>query len=190
MYVGVDIGLKGAIVALAVDGSLAGQYMMPVVGTYSAPRRVDRVAVKALVASLAAARPRVAIEAPQQRRIHCERCGIRQGFDLASIKMQSHAEIWRTAFWGHTRSWDEVQPRSWRAILKGYMRSPRPHRAEWKAAAISYSKILYPALDLTPGKIRVPHDGIAEAALIATWLRSKALGEGIYSVASNATGNK
>ena len=53
-----------------------------------------------------------------------------------------------------------VSPQKWkRAVLAGTDRD--------KAAAIRFVQENYPAIDLTPGRCRVPQDGIADAVCIA-----------------------
>ena len=184
VYVGIDIGLKGAVVVLSNKGEVLKQLTTPVIGSVSRPKRHDRLAVKELCGELSAYAPvHVAIDQPQSRRIYCERCGMRQGFDLTSIRMQSYAEIWRTAFAGQCASLEEVHPNSWRVVLKNMVgvSTGAPKRRAWKAAAIKYAKALYPDLNLRPGRMRTDHDGIAEAALIAPYLRSRILCGGVYA---------
>ena len=184
LFVGVDIGLKGAIVALDGSGQIVEQITTPVVGSISKPMRHDRAGVKRFCEGLLSRGPvHVCIEAPQSRRIYCVRCGMRQGFDLTSIKMQSYAEIWRMGFAGISTTFEEVHANSWRVVLKGAveLKEHAPKRAQLKKAAIVHARRLYPALNLRPGKMRTDHDGIAEAALIATYCRSKIMCRGPYA---------
>lgn len=53
-------------------------------------------------------------------------------------------------------------PQRWQAVLKD-----RP--GDGKARAISLVSHLLPGLDLTPGRRRVPHDGLADAGAMAVW---------------------
>lgn len=57
-----------------------------------------------------------------------------------------------------------VTPQAWKkTVLAGTTKD--------KDAAISFVRRAYPSVDLTPGKKRVPHDGIADAVCIAEYGR-------------------
>lgn len=57
-----------------------------------------------------------------------------------------------------------VTPQAWKkVVLSG--------TAKDKDAAISFVRRAYPSVDMTPGKKRVPHDGIADAVCIAEYGR-------------------
>jgi crossover junction endodeoxyribonuclease RuvC len=74
--------------------------------------------------------------------------------------------------WGHLHA---VASLVWRGIP---IWTPTPQRwqtiladvsGEGKARAIAFASQRLPGLDLTPGRRRRPHDGIADAACIALW---------------------
>ncbi|MFJ5538565.1 RuvC family protein [Vreelandella titanicae] len=57
-----------------------------------------------------------------------------------------------------------VTPQAWKkVVLAGTTKD--------KDAAVSFVRRAYPGVDLTPGKKRVPHDGIADAVCIAEFGR-------------------
>ena len=57
-----------------------------------------------------------------------------------------------------------VTPQAWKkVVLAG--------TAKDKDAAINFVRRAYPAIDLTPGRKRVPHDGMADAVCIAEYGR-------------------
>ena len=57
-----------------------------------------------------------------------------------------------------------VTPQAWkRAVLAGTSRD--------KLAAIGYVHQMYPGIDLTPGRKRTPHDGMADAVCLAEYGR-------------------
>jgi crossover junction endodeoxyribonuclease RuvC len=57
-----------------------------------------------------------------------------------------------------------VTPQAWKGlVLAGTARD--------KEAAIQFVRRAYPQIDLTPGRIRTPHDGMADAVCLAEWGR-------------------
>ena len=57
-----------------------------------------------------------------------------------------------------------VTPQAWKSlVLAGTARD--------KEAAIQFVRRAYPQIDLTPGRIRTPHDGMADAVCLAEWGR-------------------
>lgn len=62
-----------------------------------------------------------------------------------------------------------VTPQAWKKrVLAGTTKD--------KDAAISFVRRAYPTIDLTPGKKRTPHDGIADAVCLAEWGRQELAG--------------
>jgi crossover junction endodeoxyribonuclease RuvC len=58
--------------------------------------------------------------------------------------------------------YETVKPQTWKAdVLKGTTKD--------KEAAIEYVARKYPQVDMTPGKMRKPHDGIADSVCIAEY---------------------
>lgn len=63
-----------------------------------------------------------------------------------------------------------IAPQTWKKlILYGTLKD--------KDAAVEYVQLLYPEVDLLPGKKRKPHDGMADAVCIAEWGSRIAAGE-------------
>lgn len=62
-----------------------------------------------------------------------------------------------------------VRPTEWKkVVLAGTARD--------KGAAIDHVRHAYPHVDLTPGRLRTPHDGMADAVCIAEWLVGRLVG--------------
>lgn len=78
----------------------------------------------------------------------------------------------------------EVVPRTWQANL-GVSRAPGEEST--KPSALRICNEIWPGADLTPGRLRVPHDGIVDALLIAEYGRRMELekdGGDIYAQCS------
>jgi len=163
-YVGVDPGLSGAIVALAAAEQhhtlrVADSTMMPVIDIGSARRRRRReLDVTAIVAWLQAlGRPDdmlVAVEAqqamPKQGVASTFRTGMGYGMLRGALLACAIPHVVVTAaMWPKT-------------ILRGCP-------GAGKGRAIAYVQARFPALDLTPGRRRKPHDGLADAACLAVY---------------------
>ncbi len=155
--VGIDPGLKGGLVLLAPD-RCAGRLM---------PLRPDGKEVDgaAVMAWLFVAEPDLVV---------IERLGARAVTDQGGKAIRSSGAEFRFATgygillgvlqacaYPHRR----VSPQAWkRRVLAG---------SDWsKAAAIAHVQRTLPDLDLTPGRCRVPQDGLADAACLALYGRA------------------
>ena len=162
IFVGIDPGLDGALVALREDGSLHSQASMPTTPGASKGRVVD---VRALARHLLAlpAPVVVAVEAMAGR---------------PPGKMGGGSALTIGANWGrivgmldslavshgHSIAYEIVQPQRWQ-------REVCPGTGDPKGRAVSAALRLCPGLNLTPGKRTKPHDGLADAWCIAEWCR-------------------
>ncbi len=61
-------------------------------------------------------------------------------------------------------------PQQWKRSLSLPKRSAK-ERDQGKVDAVELVRCLFPDMDLTPGKRTTPHDGLADAVLIAEYAR-------------------
>ena len=162
IFVGIDPGLDGAVVALREDGSLRFQAVMPTTPGASKGRAVD---VRALTWIL--------LETPAPVVVAVEAMAGRP-----PGKMGGGSALTIGANWGrivgmldsltvaraHAVRYEIVQPRRWQSVVC-------PGTGEPKGRAIAAARRLCPDLDLTPGRRTKPHDGLADAYCIAEWCR-------------------
>ena len=64
----------------------------------------------------------------------------------------------------------EPTPHAWKKAL-GLPKRSGKERKQGKEDAVVLATQLFPGINLTPGKKRVPHDGMADAVLIAEYAR-------------------
>ena len=146
MIIGIDPGLKGGIAFLSAKG--AGASVMPVAG-----KEIDG---RALAAALDLSRPDVVIiekvaSRPGQGVASMFRFG--QGYGVIIGVCEALGIPYRL-----------VTPQAWKkTVLAG--------TAKDKDAAISFVRRAYPDIDLSPGRLRVPHDGMADAVCLAEFGR-------------------
>jgi hypothetical protein len=168
IHIGIDLGLRGALVGLDDTGRLVFAAVTPAVGPPSRPDDYDLPALLELVARWAPLVVSVTSEAPAVVRVPR-----RGGVIVAPTATQALSEswgVWRTALAAHgiTRI-ETVAARTWQAeTLRGLP-------AGTKAASCAYARARWADLDLRPGACRVDHDGLADAACIADWGRVRAL---------------
>lgn len=155
--VGIDPGARGAIVALGPDS--ARGWRIPV-RKIRGKTRLDACALSEILRSCGS--PRVVVEAPSVRPgegalgamgIGLMHGGIRAVLDVLGLP------------------WREVVPSAWRP---GVGLPKEPDRRQRKDDSILLCERLLPDLDLVYSGCRTPHDGTAEAALMAIWGRSQA----------------
>lgn len=146
MIVGIDPGLEGGI-AIVGDAEVSA-IPLPIIG-----KEVD---VAALVHALNRANPDVVVieklgVRPKQSAQSGATSGTNYGVLLGVVQALGYPlRI--------------IRPQEWKGVvLKGTKKD--------KDAAINHVRRAYPALDLTPGRKRVPHDGMADAVCIAEYGR-------------------
>jgi crossover junction endodeoxyribonuclease RuvC len=144
---GIDPGLAGGLALLSREE----QWAIPL------PHRGKEVDVRALVDAL-----------PPPLEVACvmvERLGVRPGQSVQSGVTQgtNHGRI-TGALEVMGYSVRLVRPQDWKAkVLKGTKKD--------KADAIAFVQRAYPAVNLIPGKCKVPQDGLADAMCIAECAR-------------------
>ena len=147
MIVGIDPGQTGGIAGIQPTGGCVAR-PMPVTG-----KDIDGHAIAAELRALA---PEVVIlekvhAMPKQGVSSTFKFGM--GFGLVIGVCEALGIPYRL-----------VTPQSWKkVVLAG--------TAKDKDAAISFVRRAYPAVDLTPGRKRVPHDGMADAVCLAEYGR-------------------
>ncbi|ASK18406.1 Holliday junction endonuclease [Halomonas sp. N3-2A] len=147
MIIGIDPGLSGAIAVIRPDGDSRAS-VMPVVG-----KEID---VKALMAFIHLVEPTMVV---------IEKLGVRPGQSAQSgVTSGTNYGVLLGVIQALGYPLRITRPQEWKAkVLKGTKKD--------KDAAINHVRRAYPGVDLTPGKKRVPHDGIADAVCIAEFGR-------------------
>ena len=155
LFVGIDPGKKGGVVVLARGGGSELQlidcfraeadYVLE--GEYRA-KAMREVLHKHSVDAL------VALERQQPM----PKEGVRSVFSIGR-----GFGLWEGLVHGLGLPLYVVRPREWQVVLHGLP-------GEGKARAILAVEQRLPQLELLPGKLRKPHEGLADAACIAMWL--------------------
>lgn len=158
MFMGVDNGLDGAVVVLNEHRKVVHAERMP---TFGDRRQLDR---RRLLAELRAfsgcvAWLEYAQAMPRQGAVSAFRYGTSYGATAMALDAVGI-------------SFEVVKPQAWQRAVgihlpNGWGGSKVRRRAELKRRAIAHCRRALPALDLMPGRLRNPHDGIADAACMA-----------------------
>lgn len=165
IYIGIDNGLDGALVALDARGRLVSATVMPTVkvSAKSARRALRPVAIQTWLNEhcwgLDVAR--VALEAAQPFPRDGKASAFKTGYGFGLIEGMLLGVARYTI----------VRPKEWQRItLKGIP-------GDGKQRAILRAEQAVPELDLMPGKKRKPHDGLADACCLALYARWADRGE-------------
>lgn len=171
IILGVDPGLSGAVAAVTRDGCALWACPLPCV--VHPPRRKGGRSLRlldaaALARTLTLERGRVALAVVEE--VHSmPRQGVASTFSfgrglgaIEGILATLHVPV------------RLVSPQRWKAEVLG----PRLRPESWsKGAAVAYAQRRFPGIALVPPRGRVPHDGLAEALLIAEFGRRLLAGE-------------
>lgn len=147
MIVGIDPGQKGGIALVQSTGQAAG-YPMPLAG-----KEIDGHEIASLLCD---AHPLLVViekvhSMPKQGVASTFKFGM--GFGVVIGVCEALMLPYRL-----------VTPQAWKkSVLAGTTRD--------KSAAINFVRRAYPSVDLSPGRLRVPHDGIADAVCLAEYGR-------------------
>ena len=159
-YIGIDPGLSGAMVAVNSAGEVVGQMVMPRANGSKGP-----LDVKCILAWL------IEVKSGSKATASLERVSTRPGQSATSTLTSG-------VNWGRLDAlltalgirYDTPTPQQWKRKL-GLPKRPARERQQAKLDAVELASHLFPSLELTPGKKTTPHDGLADAALIAEYAR-------------------
>jgi hypothetical protein len=160
VYVGLDPGMTGGLAAVSESGELLGVAAMPRVNGSTGPQ--DYHAIKEWFVSV---KKLGKVEAA------LERVSVRPGEGVKST-------LTAGTNWGFLKGmlvaigarYVEPTPQSWKKAL-GLPKRSGKERKKGKEDAVVLATQLFPGINLTPGRKRVPHDGMADAVLIAEYAR-------------------
>ena len=163
LFVGVDPGLTGALVAINSRGGVEGQLIMPRQGGSKGP--LDTRAILSWLAEMKAggvglfgAIERVSTR-PGQGAVSTLTSGVNWGrIDALFVALGVRYET--------------PTPQQWKRAL-GLPKRSGKERAQGKIDAVEMASRLFPAMDLMPGRRSTPHDGLADAVLVAEYARRK-----------------
>lgn len=173
-WLGIDPGLDGALALLGEDGEVLAVELMPVIGAKGSKRELDERGLLRVLRALRIERvPELAIDLaviehaqalPRQSAV----AGFRQGATWGATRMALSALGIRH---------EVARPQDWRRGVglssagsgtKGAVQRQR------KADSIALAQRLFPGVDLRASeRCRVPHDGKAEALLLAEYARRR-----------------
>ena len=165
IFVGVDPGLSGALVAISEAGKIEGQLIMPRLSGSKGPLDTRTILswlleMKSLTGSgsFFGAIERVSTR-PGQGATSTLTTGVNWGrLDALFIAIGVRYET--------------PTPQQWKRTL-GLPKRSGKERAQGKIDAVEMVSRLFPEMDLMPGRRRVPHDGLADAVLVAEYARRK-----------------
>lgn len=156
---GIDPGLKGAMVALGPDDQLLIRWADGADG-YLGPRAHLEAAYPRALASMQAAIGQAptltVVEAVQLRPHQGLHSQARAAFGIGLIVGSVATRGW---------AWEQPTPAHWHQTLG------IPQDADPKAAVMAWCERRLPNLDLCVGNRRKPHDGVADAAALAVYGR-------------------
>lgn len=160
VFVGIDPGMTGGLAAVSEEGGLLSVIPIPRMNGSTGPQ--DYHAIKDWFASI---KKMGKVEAA------LERISVRPGEGVKSTLTAGKN-------WGFLKGmlvaigarYVEPTPQAWKKALSLPKRSGK-ERKKGKEDAVVLATQLFPGLCLTPGKKRIPHDGMADAVLIAEYAR-------------------
>jgi crossover junction endodeoxyribonuclease RuvC len=157
IILGIDPGQHGAIVALDGHAAPVASWLMP-----AAPRvGLDLGQLQAILFEARALGEH--LEAVLERAQPMPRQGVSSTFAYGRDFGRLEALLY-----GACVPVELVTPATWHRQLVG------GKRGDPKAEALALVRRRLPDLDLTPGRRRVPHDGIVDAACLALWRLERA----------------
>jgi hypothetical protein len=165
LFVGVDNGISGGVVALDQDGGIVLREKSPTVAD-GKKKRLCAVGFRALLAKL---------EPTGLFTIVVERPAGSKSV-LAAVSMQdSFAKIETVLILDRHRH-QFITAKTWQKEFWSVPKMPKGQKFDTKAAALLAANRLWPNADwLASPRCMVPHDGMIDAALIAEWARRKGL---------------
>ena len=160
VFVGIDPGMTGGLAAVDEGGKLLSVIAIPRVNGSTGPQ--DYHAIKEWFAGV---KKLGKVEAA------LERISVRPGEGVKST-------LTAGTNWGFLKGmlvainarYIEPTPQSWKKAL-GLPKRSGKERKQGKQDAVVLATQLFPGINLTPGRKKVPHDGMADAVLIAEYAR-------------------
>ena len=160
LFLGIDPGKQGWVVALDEYGELVGDWPIPVIGKGRASE-YDLRRCASIVESVALTTAHVGIERPI----------IKPPQSRHSVAVQFDGYgIWRGMAAGLGLRYSCVPAKDWQAAM---LRGQPKGRTEVKAAAMARALELWPDLNIQNTKPDGPEQGKADAALIAEYVRTQ-----------------
>ena len=164
VVIGIDPGLRGAIAILGLDElQLTGSVLMPI-HKFGKRNQVDLTKLIEVFISLKTtfAIETVSVEHPQtfpgEGAVGAFSYGLGFGMILATLKTLGIP-------------FATVKPQAWKGdVLTGTQRD--------KSAAVAFCQNRFPSVELYPGRMTKPHDGVADAFCIAEHARRSLFGRG------------
>ena len=160
VFVGVDPGLTGGLALISEAGDVIKATPMPRLNGSTGP--LDTNAIKAWFSGakgagrVYAALERVSVR-PKEGVKSTLTAGINWGFIKGMLVAIGAKHV-------------EPTPQQWKKLL-GLPKRPGSERKKAKEDAVAMAMQLFPGVCLTPGRKRVPHDGMADALLVAEYAR-------------------
>lgn len=162
VFVGIDPGMTGGLAAVSEEGGLLSVIPIPRMNGSTGPQ--DYHAIKEWFAAM---KKLGKVEAA------LERVSVRPGEGVKST-------LTAGTNWGFLKGmlvaigarYIEPTPQSWKKALSLPKRSGK-ERKKGKEDAVVLATQLFPGINLTPGRKRIPHDGMADSVLIAEYARRK-----------------
>jgi len=160
VYVGCDPGMTGGLAVVSQEGALLSVIPIPRMHGSTGPQ--DYQAIKEWFASI---KKMGKVEAA------LERISVRPGEGVKST-------LTAGTNWGFLKGmlvaigarYVEPTPQAWKKVL-GLPKRSGKERKKGKEDAVVLATQLFPGINLTPGRKRIPHDGMADSVLIAEYAR-------------------
>jgi Holliday junction resolvasome RuvABC endonuclease subunit len=166
IVLGIDPGLEGGLVALSGTEILLAE-VMPVIDIGGTRRKTNRVMNVGVVVQLIEEMMALAGARGVELVVGIEKQfpGENDGKSSAAKTMTAFGQLLGIVAAKHLRH-EVPHKNSWKAILAGVP-------GEGKERSVLCVQRRLPKLNLTPGKKRVPHDGVAEAACLCLFLQKE-----------------
>ena len=170
VFVGIDVGLSGGIVAIDSSGKILKMLVIPTVFEQKGKKVIDLPTVRYLVSEMSVVYP--------EAHYFIEKVSSMPGPGVASVfkfgRCYGHIEAMVAAF---GLQYDLVPPVTWAKVMhKGMDKKMKP-----KDRSLLVLKRNYPGIDLTATpRSTKPHEGLMDALLIAEYGRRTLLGDRAY----------
>tara|TARA_R110001632_G_scaffold173964_2_gene293462 strand:- start:1327 stop:1842 length:516 start_codon:yes stop_codon:yes gene_type:complete len=162
IYIGIDPGKDGAVVAINDDGTVAGSFLTKqdfTVAIGKGSKREYLISRMNYALKCLAAKHNI-------RLVAIEKQSARPGQGVVSMFSAGYGYgLWLGVLSANGIPFIEVRPKTWTSkVLKD-----APGDGKNRSVYVVMNRV--PDLDLTPGKKRKPHDGLADAACLAIYAK-------------------